>query len=130
MVLSGMSDIAQMEENLRCMQDFQPLNATDLAAIDRVRRVFSSMNLIPCTACRYCVDGCPKRISIPDLFALMNTKQITHDWNVDYYYNQVHTKCGGKASDCVKCGKCEKACPQHLPIRDLLADVAHEFEKK
>ncbi|MDE5776136.1 MAG: 4Fe-4S dicluster domain-containing protein, partial [Treponemataceae bacterium] len=45
------------------------------------------------------------------------------------YYNEVHTKNGGKASDCIKCGKCENACPQHLPIRDLLQEVAKEFEK-
>ncbi len=74
--------------------------------------------------------GCPKQIKIPDLFAVMNTKQIYHDWNADYYYNVVHTAPGCKASDCIKCGKCEKACPQHLHIRDLLVDVAKEFEKK
>ena len=59
----------------------------------------------------------------------MNAKQIYHDWNADYYYNDVHTSEGCKASDCIKCGKCEKACPQHLPIRKLLADVAEAFEK-
>lgn len=81
------------------------------------------------TACRYCTDGCPKHIAIPDLFAVMNTKQLYHDWNADYYYNNVHTSEGCKASDRIKCGKCEKACPQHLPIRKLLEDVAAEFEK-
>lgn len=97
---------------------------------DKVRDIYHSMNLIPCTACRYCVAGCPKHISIPDLLAVMNTKQIHHDWNADYYYNVVHTGGGkGKASDCIQCGKCEKACPQHLPIRKLLVDVAKEFEK-
>nr|MBP8010198.1 4Fe-4S dicluster domain-containing protein [Oscillospiraceae bacterium] len=80
-------------------------------------------------ACRYCTDGCPKHISIPDLFAIMNTKQIHHDWNADCYYEDVHTAPGRKASDCLKCGKCEKVCPQHLPIRKLLEQVAAEFEK-
>lgn len=130
MVLSGMSDMAQMQDNISYMKDFQPLSDQELAAVDRVREIFSSMNLIPCTSCRYCVAGCPKKISIPDLFADMNAKQNYHDWNVDYYYNVVHTGNGqGKASECIKCGKCEKACPQHLPIRDLLEDVAKEFEK-
>ncbi len=129
MVLSGMSSLEQMEDNLSFMKDFQPLNDTELAAIKKVQDIFKGMNLIPCTACRYCTDGCPKHIAIPDLFAVMNTKQLYHDWNADYYYNNVHTSEGCKASDCIKCGKCEKACPQHLPIRKLLEDVAAEFEK-
>lgn len=130
MVLSGMSSIEQMTENIGFMKDFKPLDEREKAAVKEVCEVFKSMNLIACTACRYCVAGCPKKISIPDLFAVMNTKQIHHDWNADYYYNEVHTKSGGKASDCVKCGKCESACPQHLPIRELLVDVAKEFERE
>lgn len=130
MVLSGMSDLAQMQDNLSFMQDFQPLTETELAAVKQVREIFRKMNLIPCTACRYCTDGCPKQIAIPDLFAIMNTKQIYHDWNADYYYHNVHTTPGHRASDCVKCGKCEKACPQHLPIRKLLEDVTREFESR
>ena len=112
------------------MQDFQPLNERELAAVGKVQEIFRGMNLIPCTACRYCVTGCPAHISIPDLFATMNTKQLYHDWNADYYYHEVHARSGHKASDCVKCGRCEEACPQHLPIRQLLMDVAEEFEKK
>ena len=129
MVLSGMSSLEQMEDNISYMKDFRPLDERELEAVHKVQEIFHSMHLIPCTACRYCVDGCPQKIAIPDLFAVMNTKQIYHDWNADYYYNQVYTKQGGKASDCIKCGKCEKACPQHLHIRDLLTDVAKEFEK-
>ncbi len=128
MVLSGMSSLSQMEDNLSYMKNFQPLSEQEMEAVAKVRAVFRSMHLIPCTACRYCTDGCPQKISIPDLFSCMNTKQIYHDWNADYYYNQVHTKQGGKASSCIGCGKCEKICPQHLPIRELLKDVAKEFE--
>ena len=130
MVLSGMSDMAQMEDNVSAMKDFQPLSETELAAIDKVKEIFRSKNLIPCTACRYCTAGCPKEILIPDLFACLNAKKVFNNWNTDYYYNNVYTTRNGKASDCIKCGKCEKACPQHLAIRELLVDVAVEFDKK
>lgn len=129
MVLSGMSDMEQMLDNTSFMADFQPLDDKEMAAIRKVREIFRTKDMIPCTACRYCIDGCPQHISIPDLFAVMNTKQIHHDWNADYYYNEVHTAPGRRASDCLECGKCEKACPQHLPIRKLLKDVAKAFEK-
>ena len=129
MVLSGMSDLEQMKDNLSYMRDFKPLNETELAAVNKVQEIFHKMNMIPCTACRYCVEGCPKQISIPDLFAIMNIKQLHHDWNADYYYEEVHTAPGRRASDCLKCGKCEKICPQHLPIRKLLEEIAKEFDR-
>ena len=129
MVLSGMSSLEQMEDNISYMKDFQPLSKEEQEAVQKVTEIFQSQNMIQCTACRYCTAGCPKHISIPDLFACMNAKKIFHDWNTDYYYNNVHTVNNRKASDCIKCGKCEKACPQHLPIRKLLEDVAEEFEK-
>ena len=130
MVLSGMSDLAQMEDNLSFMRDFRPLNGEELAAVERVQQIFRSKNLIPCTACRYCTDGCPKQLAIPDLFAVMNAKQIHQDWNADYYYHSVYTTPGHLAADCIKCGKCEKVCPQHLPIRELLEKVSAQFDKK
>lgn len=128
MVLSGMSTLEQMQDNISYMQDFKPLNETELTAIAKVQEIFHSMHLIPCTACRYCTDGCPQQIPIPDYFATLNAKKVTPCWNAAFYYN-VHTLHGGKASDCVKCGACEEVCPQHLPIRELLEQVAAEFEK-
>lgn len=129
MVLSGMSNLEQMNDNLSYMKDFKPLDEKEMAAVKAVADVFHSKHMIPCTACRYCVDGCPKRISIPDLFACLNAKTVFHDWNADYYYNQVHTVHNGKAGACIRCGKCEKVCPQHLKIRELLKEVPKEFEK-
>lgn len=129
MVLSGMSNMEQLTDNLSFMRDFQPLNEAEMEAIGKVRDVFRSLNLIGCTACRYCVAGCPQNILIPELFGAMNAKRAYNDWNSGWYYT-VHTQDNGKASDCVQCGNCEQTCPQHLPIRSLLKQVAETFEKK
>lgn len=128
MVLSGMSNMEQMEDNISYMKEFQPLSKEEHEAIQRVCAVFKSQDLIPCTACKYCVDGCPMNIPIPDLFAVMNGRKTYETWNGNWYY-MVHTQNAGKASDCIKCGKCEEVCPQHLNIRDLLEDVAAVFDK-
>ena len=130
MVLSGMSTIGQMQENISFMADPEKLNDEETAAVNRVREIFTSLNMIPCTACHYCVldNDCPKDILIPELFSCYNLKTTFQSWNQDYYYT-INTRGHGKASDCLKCGKCEKICPQHLPIRKLLEQVAGEFEK-
>lgn len=132
MVLSGMSSMEQMEENIGFMREFQPLSGAELEAVGQVQRIFRSKDLIPCTACRYCTDGCPQHIDIPALFAARNAKQLyqDRDWSPDYYYATVHTAPGSRASDCVKCGACERVCPQGLSIRSLLEDVARTFETK
>lgn len=128
MVLSGMSNMEQMKENIEFMKDFQPLNEHELGAVHNVCDLIRTKNIISCTACRYCTDGCPSKITIPDLFACLNAKRVFHNWNTDYYYHNVHTVQNGKASECIKCGRCEQVCPQHLPIRKLLTEVAGEFE--
>ncbi len=127
MVLSGMSNLEQMKDNLSYMKDFKPLNDKEKEAIENVCKVFYSLNIISCTACGYCLDGCPKHIPIPNLFACMNANIIHQDWNSSSYYN-IYTKNGAKASTCIKCGKCEHICPQHLPIRKLLEDVSKKFD--
>ena len=131
MVLSGMSNISQMQDNLGAMKNFRPLDEKELEAVMKVCGIFGNLNLIPCTSCRYCVEEneCPRSIRIPDLFAALNAHEAFHNWNTGYYYNSVITGNGhGKASDCIKCGKCEKVCPQHLQIRKLLQNVAKTFE--
>ena len=129
MVLSGMSNMDHMNDNVSFMKDFKPLNKEEFAAVDKVCDIFNRQNLIACTGCRYCIDGCIKNIPIPEIFTCLNEKKRTNDWNSNYYYD-ISTSNKGKASDCIKCGKCEKLCPQYLPIRDLLVEAKETFEKK
>lgn len=129
MVLSGMSSLEQMEENLRFMAEPQPLNEAEQTAVEKIRTHLRSLKLIGCTACRYCVDGCPMGILIPDMFHSLDFRTPRHDWNQDRYYRNVLTKEHGKASDCIRCGACEAICPQGLPIRDYLAQIAQRFER-
>ncbi len=130
MVLSGMSDEAQMADNISFMKQFQPLDEQEQAIVAQAAEVIRASIAIPCTACRYCVDGCPKKIAIPDYFAVYNNLKRFGPAQAmvarTYYGNLAQT--WGKASDCVKCGKCEGRCPQHLPIRQNLEDVAGELE--
>jgi predicted aldo/keto reductase-like oxidoreductase len=132
MVLSGMSSFDQMEDNLSTMRDFRPLDIEESDAVARVCSVFKNLNLIPCTACRYCVDQntCPMDIRIPLIFAALNSFETFKTWNSKFYYKTVLTKEHGKASDCLKCGMCEEVCPQHLEIRNLLEIAAERFENK
>ncbi|MGI6071723.1 MAG: aldo/keto reductase [Lachnospiraceae bacterium] len=129
MVLSGMGDMDMMNDNVSYMKDFIPLNEAETEAVFKVRDIIDSKKMIPCTDCRYCMEKCPKRIRIPALFAGMNERKIYGGSSGGYYYI-VNTSEGNKASDCLKCGVCEYFCPQHLPIRKLLEQVAEEFDQE
>lgn len=122
MVLSGMSDEAQMADNLSFMTDFKPLSGVEQAMIAKVRTLYQAQHKIPCTACRYCTDGCPAGIPIPDLFACMNQKRAGEGAP-----EKAYEAFASYASACVQCGQCEKACPQHLHIRQLLKEVEKAF---
>ena len=129
MVLSGMGNMAMMHDNISYMRDFQPLNEAEQKAVSQVCDIFRSLGAIPCTACRYCTEVCPQGIAIPDLFALLNAKRIWNNWNSTYYYNNISTKEGTRAKDCLECGACEGICPQHLEVRSLLKEVSKEFDQ-
>ncbi|MBR6089528.1 MAG: 4Fe-4S dicluster domain-containing protein, partial [Anaerolineaceae bacterium] len=126
----GMSSLEQMKDNISFMKDFRPLSDAEQQAVVKVKEIFRKMNLIPCTSCHYCIEEnhCPKDIMIPDMFACLNAKKMFNDWNQCVFYRNIVAEGHGKASDCLKCGKCEKVCPQHLEIRDLLTQVAKTFE--
>ena len=127
MVLSGMGDMDMIEDNIDTFTDFCPIDEEELEALYKVKDLLKTPGLIPCTACHYCTESCPQQIKIPDLFQNYNNNILFPSWNSRMYYD-INTRGAGKASDCIKCGKCEKACPQHLKIRELLEKVADEFE--
>lgn len=119
-VLSGMSNIEQMEDNLSYMKEFKPLTADEQEVIKKAQVALQEANEIPCTACHYCTEGCPMNINIPDIFAAINeNSRYPSDFALKRNYNMA-TKERGKASDCIECGQCESVCPQQLKIIDLL----------
>ncbi len=131
MVLSGMSNVAQLEDNMSFMADFEPLTTDEVAMVHRAADMINGTIAIACTGCSYCTTECPQNIAIPQYFSLYNAEKresVQKDWTTQELYYESLTQNFGKASDCIDCGSCERMCPQHLPIRDLLKDVATHFE--
>ena len=131
MVLSGMSNMEQMEDNTAYMENFVPLNDEERAVIDRVVDIINSSIAVACTACGYCVDGCTKHIPIPKYFALYNAhmQALNKGFSTSQTYYANMTASLPSASECIACGKCEKSCPQHLNIIRELKNVARELER-
>ncbi len=128
-VLSGMSTLEQVQDNVSYMRDFKPLTADEQAVIARVREVLDGVHQYKCTACHYCTDGCPMGIPIPDFFKAMNRKLIfENEEEALRRYGKASKKAGVNASDCIGCGQCEAACPQGLPIIEYLQEVADALE--
>ena len=128
-VLSGMSNLAQMDDNLSYMRDFRPLDAREREVIRQAQVLLGKSAAIACTACRYCCDGCPMQINIPEVFAAMNLKLANGQLGEarEAYAAAVGAPGAGSAADCIACGQCEAACPQHLPIIAHLAEAAEQL---
>ena len=129
MVLSGMSNMDQLCDNMSFMEHFSPLNENELALLPQAVRLIHEDIAVDCTACRYCVEGCPQGIEIPKSFAIYN--QASHNPEAIESARAEYAeliRVNGKASSCVRCRKCEKICPQHIRIVDALRDVAALLE--
>lgn len=127
-VLSGMSNLEQVDDNLATMSDFQPLNDAEQKVIQQAQHILGNSAAIACTACHYCTAGCPKKIAIPEIFAAAN-KQLANGQKAEAAAAYAAaTAEGGKASACIHCKQCERICPQHLPITDLLGRCAAMLE--
>ena len=131
-VLSGMSTLAQMNDNTAFMSDFRPLTQEERELCFKAAEIINAQIAIPCTACHYCTEGCPQHICIPEYFSIYNEDMRENleekGWTINFSNYQILASKFGKASDCVECGQCEGVCPQHLPIIDRLKDVAKHYE--
>ena len=128
-VLSGMSNIEQMADNLSYMKDFKPLDEEEQEAIRKAQEIINGDKSIPCTACHYCTAGCPMNIQIPEIFSARNKQLIwgkLDEGKADY---ESVTAEDNKASSCIACGQCETVCPQQIKVIEKLEECAANFER-
>ena len=130
-VLSGMSTLDQMKDNVSYMENFRKLDESERAAVEEARKVLASIPIIPCTTCDYCAKVCPQNIGISGSFTAYNVLTLYKDkkFAANQYNWLVAMHDKRNAGECIKCGRCEKVCPQHIPIRANLVKVAEAFGK-
>lgn len=126
-VLSGMSDVAQMKDNLSYMKDLRRLDEKEQAVIRKAQEALGRIDQIPCTECHYCTAGCPKQIPIPEIFAARNKQLLWGQIEEGKAAYEKLAAAGAVAADCIACGQCESACPQQIPVIERLADCAKVF---
>lgn len=133
MVLSGMSSLEQVEDNMSYMEHFQPLTEAEKELTRKVADIINSQIAVPCTGCSYCTEGCPQKIAIPQYFSLYNEDMRENlaekGWTANFTQYEILTGKFGKAKDCVECGQCESVCPQHLPIMKKLQEVSKHYDR-
>ncbi len=127
-VLSGMSNVEQMADNISYMKDFAPLSAQEMEVVRKAREEFNSVRSIPCTACHYCTEGCPKKIPIPEVFAARNMQLVDGRLEEGRKVYAEKTEGAGHASDCIGCSQCEKVGPQHIKIIQEMKDCSGAFD--
>ena len=126
-VLSGMSNLEQMRDNLSYMRNFQPLDEKERDAVRRAQEILHGVKSIPCTTCHYCTDGCPKKLPIPDIFSVYNKRMTTGEFEDSEKAYEALKKKGSVAADCIACKKCEEICPQHINISEKMKEIKEVF---
>ena len=129
-VLSGMNTLEMLGDNVKTMWNFKGFDEKQRETIEKAREVFSSLPSIPCTKCDYCAKVCPRDIGISGTFAAMNTLLLYGNESIakDRYKAMVINKGRKNPEKCIKCGKCEEACPQHIEIRSNLEKAKEHFQ--
>ena len=127
-VLSGMSTLDQVKDNVSYMKDFRPLDENERAVIAKAQEALSKLPSIPCTSCEYCLPDCPENIPISGILDTINREMVYRDPTAAKFGYFWETQFGGKGSDCVECGKCEEVCPQQIKITELLKEAAAKYE--